>query len=236
MASADCAFLFIDVDGYCVGGVDQREIVSARREGYRARELGWAYYGKDASEVGSIYFRDLLVPPIHASDPGIQHVQRMHGLPISPGADTYHGEVATCASRLLGAISVLHEAVSSALQQPVVIVHKGGNEGVWASQAIAGVSVIDLGTCGCPKVDDIGRSAPELRTKKPCPHHAQSKRRPGKIVHCPRLEVELLSSWVARHSPGRGFPSPGDERAMYSLHGPSASISAQAESYSALLM
>jgi hypothetical protein len=197
MTSAGCAFLFIDVDGYCVGGVDQRAIVSAHREGYRARELGWAFYGSRRSGTGSIYFRDLLVSPIQASDPGVQYVRHMHGLPVSPEADAYQGEIVTCSSRLLEAIRVLYEVVSTAVEQPLVIVHKGGHEGVWASRAIAGVSVIDLGTCGCPKVDDIGRGAPELHAGKHCAHHRSTKRKSGKIVHCPRLEVALLSLWVA---------------------------------------
>jgi hypothetical protein len=196
-ASEGFAFLLIDVDGYCVGGVDQRTIVSAHREGYRARELGWAFYGETHSGAGSIYFRDSHAPPLQHSDAGIQYVHHLHGLPISPGADTYPGELVTCSSRLLETIRVLHEVVAAASQQPVVIVHKGGHEGVWASRAIANVSIIDLGTCGCPKVDDIGRGAPEHCVGKHCPHHKATRRRAGKIVHCPQLEVKLLALWIA---------------------------------------
>ena len=197
MTSAGFAFLLIDVDGYCAGGVDQRTIVSAHQDGYRARELGWAFYGDARSGAGSIYFRDLHAPPLQHSDPGVQYVKHLHGLPISPGVETYPGEIVACSSRLLEVIRVLYEAIAAVSQQPVVIVHKGGNEGFWAAQAIAGASIIDLGTCGCPKVDDIGRGAPEHCVGKHCPHHKATKRRAGKIIHCPQLEVKLLALWIA---------------------------------------
>lgn len=189
--------MFIDVDGYCVGGVDQREIVSAQAEGYRARELGWAFFAHDECSSGSIYFSDLIVKPIRGADPGVRHVQKnLHGLPVSPGRGEFGSEIVTCSSRLLDAIRTLYEVFTHASQRPVVIVHKGGNEGLWAARAIPHkeLLVVDLGKLGCPKVDDLGHA--QLSARR-CQFHTAIDKKREKKVHCPRLEVWLLAFWVA---------------------------------------
>ena len=226
-AARCAAFLFIDVDGYCAGGIDQREIVSRVADGYRARELGWAYYAAGSGAAGSLYFRDRAVPPLatpgreqssalvsssprpypRLRDPAILYAQRLHGLPIAPGEEAYgetdsvlDSEIVLCSSQLLEAFRLLHDAVARATGLPVVFVHKGGNEGLWVSQAVPGATVLELGSLGCPRVDVIGKAHPELHLGRQCAYHAPAKRRARKIVHCPRLEVELLAWWVAYES------------------------------------
>lgn len=204
MSLSESAFLFVDVDGYCAGGVDQRTIVSAGADGYRARELGWAYYTAGDHGAGSIYFRDEHGRgALSGADPGVAYVRRLHGLPVAPGPRAFRGEVTMCASRLLDALRAVHDAVAAATGLPVVIVHKGGNEGVWAGRALPGVAVIDLGLHGCPRVDAIARGDPAAHAGRQCPHHDPPRRRGGKrshrgVIHCPRLEVQILAGWVAR--------------------------------------
>lgn len=193
----DCAFLFVDVDGYCTGGIDQRQIVSPDADGYRAREMGWAFFTEQAHASGSIYFRDAFVAPLASADPGVVFVRRMHGLPTHPTAEDFDDELVLCSSRLLDAFRAIHGAVAAVTGLPVVVVHKGGNEGVWARQAIAEVETLDLGRYGCPKVDTIGKEAPHLHHGRQCAFHAPVKRRAKKVVHCPRLEVQLLAAWIA---------------------------------------
>ena len=200
------AFLFVDVDGYCASGVDQRVIVSPAADGYRARELGWAYYVADDHASGSIYFRDVHVPPFAVGqrgyDAGVLHAHRIHGLPIEPGALNFAGEIVMCSSRLLEAIRVVHDAVAHVTGAKIVFVHKGGNEGLWTGRAVPGSAAIDLGDHGCPRVDDIGKTNPDLHEKlsgQQCRFHAPQtvKRRGRRVVHCPRLEVALFAGWVA---------------------------------------
>jgi hypothetical protein len=195
-------FLFVDVDGYCAGGLDQRVVVSPQADGYRARELGWAYYTAQDHATGSIYFRDERVPELRGSslagDASFERVHQMHGLPVRPGPRAYSGEAVLCSSRLLEAFRIVHDAAALATGRPVVIVHKGGNEGLWASQALAGVTTLDLGAYNCPKVDAIGRERPAEHVGRHCRFHALGKRRARGVVHCPRLEVALLAGWVAR--------------------------------------
>jgi hypothetical protein len=194
----DYAFLFIDVDGYCVGGVDQRKIVSARAEGYRARELGWAFFADSVCHSGSIYFFDMAIGPIRADDKGVQHVRlHVHGLPINPSRETFGGEIVSCSARLLDTIRALYDVFAGATQCPVVIVHKGGNEGLWASRALPHVPdlpIVDLGAHGCPKVDELDPLL--LLDTVRCPFHTIGQKK--KLVHCPRLEVWLLAAWVSR--------------------------------------
>ena len=203
MTSTEFVFLFVVVDGYCAGGIDQRTVVSAESDGYRARELGWAYYTGDDHGTGSVYFRDEHGHrALGAADPGVSYVRGLHGLPVAPGPGDFRGEVTMCASRLLDALRVVHDAVAAATGLPVVIVHKGGNEGVWASRVLPGVAVIDLGLHGCPRVDAIARGDPAVHAGRQCPHHNTPRRRGGKrshrgVVHCPRLEVQILAGWVA---------------------------------------
>jgi len=202
------AFLFIDVDGYCAGGVDQRRVVSPGADGYRARELGWAYYTTDGHASGGVYFRDENVPPLASGrkgyDPCVSYTHRLHGLPVDPGAHDFAGEVVMCASRLLEAIRAVHDAVAHVTGSEVVFVHKGGHEGLWAGQAVPGAAAIDLGAHGCPRVDDIGRANPGLHVGLQCEFHAPVKRRARKVVHCPRLEVSLLAAWVAGAADEKG--------------------------------
>lgn len=201
MSLSQLAFVFIDVDGYCAGGVDQRNIISATADGYRARELGWAYFTEDDHGEGSIYFfDDNLYGRLESND--IYFARRLHGLPAEPARDTFQGEASMCASRLLEAFKIVHDAVVMFTGCRVVIVHKGGNEGVWASQALPGIQIIDLGLYGCPRVDDIARGNPAMYIGLHCQHHSASRRRGGKrthrgVVHCPRLEVKILAWWVA---------------------------------------
>jgi hypothetical protein len=189
-------FLFVDVDGYCTGGIDQRLIITPRADGYRARELGWAYYTAHEHATGSVYFYDGAGPGL-AADAGVARVRRLHGLPVSPAAGAYGEEPALCSTRLLEAFRIVHDAAAWATGRPVVVVHKGGNEGLWARQAVAGVRTLDLGDHGCPKVDALGRAHPAAHVGRECPFHAPARRRAGKVVHCPRLEVDLLARWVA---------------------------------------
>jgi hypothetical protein len=199
MMQPSYAYLFLDVDGYCTGGIDQRRIVSQAADGYRARELGWASYTADAHAAGSIYFYDASAPPL-TTDAGVRHVHRLHGLPIWPEAGAYPGETVLCSTRLLEAFRAIHDAVAAATRLPVVIVHKGGNEGFWAQQALGpDIITLDLGRHGCPKVDVLGRdlARPEQAPGQPCRYHAITKRRAQKVVHCPRLELHLLAEWVA---------------------------------------
>ncbi len=196
------AFLLIDVDGYCTGGIDQRRTVSPGADGYRAREMGWVLYTEDVHASGSVYFYDKHVPGL-AEDANVWYAQGMHGLPIRPSAEEFEGEPALCSSQLLPAIRAVHDAVAEMTALPVVIAHKGGNEGLWAAQAIPGVPTIDLGSYGCPKVDAIGKASPHLHVGNGCRFHHMGKRRAKKIIHCPRLEVCILADWLSRCEIGR---------------------------------
>jgi len=224
MSLSESAFLFVDVDGYCAGGVDQRTIVSAGADGYRARELGWAFYTATDHAAGSVYFRDEHGrAALSGADPSVAIVRRLHGLPVAPGRGAFRGEVTMCASRLLDALVAVHDAVATATGLPVVLVHKGGNEGVWAGRALPGVAVIDLGLHGCPRVDAIARGDPAAHAGRQCPHHDIPQRRGGRrshrgVIHCPRLEVQILAGWVARVGQSRDteasrLPAPGGEKA-----------------------
>jgi hypothetical protein len=197
-------FLFIDVDGYCAGGVDQRTILGPGREGYRARELGWAYYSAAQHEGGSIYFYDEETP-LDLRDPSIPYTWGLHALAVRPKESDYAGETVLPSSGLLVALEILHRSVWETAGRPVVFVHKGGNEGVWARRAVPNAPIIDLGLLGCPKVDVLGRGRADFVRAQQCPYHAPARRRTGKVVHCPRLEVLLLAEWAA----GLLSPAPG---------------------------
>ena len=196
-------FLFIDVDGYCVGGVDQRRVVSAVAEGFRARELGWASYSDGHHAAGAVYFRDISVVSSMAAasaDPTVQYARRLHGLPLDPDEKTFAGDhLVVCATRLLEVIRGLVLSISSRMGREVVLVHKGGHEGYWASQVLPDVAVIDLGQHGCPRVDALAKEAPGAVAAEAaacgCRFHADTKRR--QVVHCPQLEIRLLAGWVA---------------------------------------
>lgn len=197
---ASRVFLFVDVDGYCVGGVDQRRVVSAAAEGFRARELGWASYSDGHHAAGAVYFRDInVVSSMSAAgaDPSVQYARRLHGLPLDPDENTFGadgGRIVVCASRLLEVIRGLVLSVSKNTGREVVVVHKGGHEGYWASQVLPDVAVIDLGQHGCPRVDALAKAAPDAAACG-CEFHAAAKRR--HVVHCPQLEIHFLAGWIA---------------------------------------
>lgn len=197
-------FLLIDVDGYGGAGADQRRIVTPDRDGYRPRELGWAYFGPTGEhDAGSVYFYDAAgVAPLRPEDPCIAIVRDMHGLPVAPRREDYGALTAFRSDALHEALRALRDAVAAACGgAPVVFVHKGGNEGVWITEATPGVAVIELGTLGCPRVDAIGRTHPDWAALGACPLHGgnaprRMRRRHG-VVHCPLLEVRLLALWLA---------------------------------------
>jgi hypothetical protein len=210
------ALLFIDVDGYCSSGIDQRQVVSAKSEGYRARELGWLYVADDRSESGSVYFRDIFVDPIATIDGGINYVYRMHGLPISPAKrDFAADEAVMCSTQLLEAIRIIYDSLAQVIESPITVLHKGGNEGLWALAALRGTSeskrpppeVVDIATLGCPRVDAIAAMFPDrvaddhAAAGGACAHHdariIARQARKKNVIHCPRLEVELMALWVA---------------------------------------
>jgi hypothetical protein len=194
------AHLVIDVDGYCNGRVDQRRVVSATADGYRARELGWACLcGTAQGDIivgGSVYFCDEGVAvPLDEKDPSIPFARRLHGLPTRPDRARFPGEKVMCASRLLGAIQDLHRLAAERTGRRVVVVHKGGSEGLWASQAVPGVQTVDLNAFGCPKIKDLARAGPAGALV--CAHH--EVRGKNRVIHCPRFEAELFARWWAGH-------------------------------------
>ncbi len=190
------AFLLIDIDGYCTGGIDQRVVVSRENDGYRARELGWLLFTAEHLSAGSIYFCDIHAPPL-VRDQNIDYTHGIHGLPVHPQKDHYTGYPVACSTELLRSIRILYETVAEATRCTVVIIHKGGNEGLWACQAIPNIRAIDIGKYGCPRVDDIGKQRPDLHVGQDCGFHKTGRRRSGKIIHCPQLEVGLLAHWIA---------------------------------------
>lgn len=196
------ALLYFDVDGYCTGGIDQRRVVTQMADGYRARELGWLFRTERDRASGSVYFCDATVAPIARRDSNLWFTQRIHGLPMNPSVADFEDNVVLCSSRLLDAIRAIYLALARDSGREVVVVHKGGNEGYWAQLAlrdVPGLRTVDLGGLGCPKVDAIGRAAPQLHIGRACEFHPHAKRRAGKVVHCPRLELELMAGWVEQH-------------------------------------
>jgi hypothetical protein len=183
-------YVFVDVDGYCVPGVDQRRLCAPGREGFRARELSWAIYHAAGGARGSVYFCDPPgIPPLNPRAPSIAIVRGMHGLPVNPApADWGVGAAVMTADAVLPVFRALH-TVACRFGETVVFVHKGGNEGVWAGLAIPGAVAVDLGRAGCPRVDKLAAGS-DLRC---CLHHDKKK-----AVHCPALEIELLARWAAR--------------------------------------
>jgi hypothetical protein len=197
------AFLFIDVDGYCASKVRADQIVSAHADGYRARELGWAIFSKEF-RTGSVYFYDRCpVKALDQKDLSVRYVNRfVHGLPIAPVLDDFKNEIAIPSDRLLCAIKTLCVAAEAHCDGgPVVVVHKGGNEGIWTRQTYPKAIIIDLAELGCPKVNNICKSHPEWLSSAGagCQYHSLQKQHKKKqaIVHCPNLEIRILAMWVA---------------------------------------
>lgn len=198
------AFLLIDVDGYGGARADQRCIVAPGRDGYRPRELGWAYFGPGGEhDAGSVFFYDAVgVEPLRPDDPSVAIVRGLHGLPVAPRREDYGALTAFRSDALREVLRTLRDAVAAACGGArVAFVHKGGNEGVWVAEAAPGAPVIELGTLGCPRVDEIGRARPDWTAWGACSLHGgdaprRARRRRG-IVHCPLLEVRLLALWLA---------------------------------------
>lgn len=197
------SFVFLDVDGYCAPRVDQRCVVSASLDGFRARELGWSYYSAAGSGAGSVYFWDGPECALLPRGGSTAYAHRLHGLPIYPGAGSYPGQTALRTSQLLDAIRTI--CVTCASPSPsgptLVVVHKGGNEGLWARQALGDaegfrVITLDLEQLGCPKAEDLSRLYPGARA---CQFHSfGAGRGAGRgAAHCPGAEVGLLAQWVA---------------------------------------
>ncbi len=203
--------IFIDVDGYGPQGIDNRVVIGQNGgDGYRARELGWLYCalgtnGSERRETGSIFFVDEGVPPLRDQDPSVRYVHsRLHGLPINPRREEYNGlRVPVFRSdQLCEAIFLLWWCVLEETgAQQAVLFHKGGNEGFWIRSVLPDTPVIDLGNLGCPKVDVLGKTGLAWTEHPVCHLHGggtlRARGRNQGIVHCPRLEVNLLAGWLA---------------------------------------
>ena len=210
---SDKVYLLIDVDGYCVSGCNQRSIVTPTAEGYRARELGWAYYHEGGSAAGSIYLADdAELPTFPISDASIVYTQRLHGLPVNLSyAECISSQAATDhvfarSTDLLSVIRILRDTVAAQTgrkHSDVIIVHKGGNEGYWATLAIPGTQIIDLTDYGCPPAATIHGNMPAAANTACDMHGGYRKTRNGgfgktkKMVHGPALELRVLASWIA---------------------------------------
>ena len=106
MSSSAFAYLF--VDGNCLGGVDWRKLVTATSEGYRARELGFAYYTDKLRVSGSVYFHDRGVrPALSERDPSVRFVKKLHGLPVNPHTRSYGHCLVLRSSQLLDELKSL---------------------------------------------------------------------------------------------------------------------------------
>jgi hypothetical protein len=194
------AFLMLDCDGYACSGCDQRQVVSQSRDGFRPRELGWAIFSPEVFSAGAFYFTDrgiIGLPKLTACDPCIRHVlTKVHGLPLGEYQKAVNPEYLFRSDQLIDVVGGLCAAAASDGHE-VAVVHKGGNEGRWAKIARPGTKTIDLADLGCPRADRIAALHPDWQAAAPppCEHHEMSTRRG--IIHCPTLEVALLSRWVA---------------------------------------
>jgi len=121
MSSSAFAYLF--VDGYCLGGVDQRKLVTATSEGYRARELGFAYYTDKLRVSGSVYFHDRGVRPALSERAVCE--KKLHGLPVNPHTRSYGHCLVLRSSQLLDALKSLHDVVAVETGRVFVFVYKG---------------------------------------------------------------------------------------------------------------
>lgn len=199
------AFLFIDVDGYCPGGIDQREIVGPGRDGYRPRELGWLFCSSAGSQHGAFYFTDQGItglPPLTVHDSGVRHVlTKVHGLPLNSYGKAIEPGLLFRSDEFLKVLAGLCVAVSEDHRE-LIVVHKGGNEGYWAQQAVPGVQTLDLAHYACPKVDRLIKEHPEWLKEVPtaCQHHeirVIHDKKKDRFVHCPTQEVALFARWIA---------------------------------------
>ena len=231
--SIEIVAIFIDVDGYGPQGIDNRVVVGQNGgDGYRARELGWLYCALDANgaerrETGSIFFVDEGVPPLREQDPSVRYLHaRLHGLPVNPRREEYSNQRVPvfrsdqlCETIFLLWWCVLEETGA----RRAILFHKGGNEGHWVRTVLPDVAVIDLGNLGCPRVDTLGRDGLAWAEHPACHLHGwgtlRARGRNQGIVHCPRLEVNLLAGWLAAFCEG----DPGGGSLL------SASLGAEAE-------
>lgn len=196
------SILFIDVDGYCSGGIDQSKIISKTSDGYRARELGWIIIAGGLLTKGSIYFYDEDSQEIDKSH--TWYAEKIHGLSVVPVKESFNDNEIACPSHgLLKIISILSQtACQKTGTCDQIIVHKGGNEGKWASLAAPYAYVIDMNILGCPRVDVLYKNHADWDTGIPCRHHAslgcdKKKKHKGGMVHCPAVEICYLFLWLA---------------------------------------
>ena len=187
-------FCILDVDGYAaVARMPQSSLVTydrntrTFRDGYRPRELAVAY-SDGTCEV--VYFYDSRkLPRLSSSDPGVRYVYRkVNGLPMNPGPNAYGCHRVRQSHMLLAEIA----RIISYMPDGAIIYHKGGNEGLWAREALAAVhrtkiTVKNLEDLGFPQVRRIYLSAEELGEIPLCGHHRGLKVQ--NRHHCPLYEV-----------------------------------------------
>jgi hypothetical protein len=193
---------------------------------------GWAVFSEDGFADGSIYFADDGLQPLPENDVTIIYTKKLHNLPVNVNLSETRSRSArtqsesslqsrghklfVSSSELLRTIRRLYDIVSSltAVPKEVIVVHKGGNEGLWASMAVRGCRTMDLATHGCPKAETLYKLS-RLNKGWPldsgtCDMHEGD--RPKKLTHCPRFELRLLIMWMQlQQQHTRGQPTGAEQ-------------------------
>ncbi len=195
--------MFIDIDGYCVTGQRHDQIVSQSKDGFRAREM--AVLVMDALHQYArfnIYFVDdhkLCAPLDDQNDLAVRFChEHLHGLLVNPAADDWPATSAVYWSHQLSDVlrGVLQWTQSQLLPDVrLVVAHKGGQEGRFiGTLGMDNVTVVDLATLGCPKVEKLAAAWPycDFLLCDHCIGRAVHCSR----VHCPTLEVYLFGWWA----------------------------------------
>jgi hypothetical protein len=202
-ASPSPVVMFIDIDGYCATGESHDRVVSDEADGFRAREMAILVMDRSFQYARyNAYFIDdakTSKPLDEKNDFAVRFCHNhLHGLPVNPAVGDWPTTSAVFLSNQLHDVlrGILEWTVSQLVPgSRLVVAHKGGLEGQYISElGMDDISIVDLATLGCPKIEKIAMAWPFCDYLM-CDHCIGSAVHCSRL-HCPTLEVYLFGWWA----------------------------------------